>query len=91
MNNKIKVKLEDGNIAEAKILLNVVLKSDNKEYLVYSIENDEDVDADSQTINASELTYNEKGEIILKKIESENSWTEIKNIMRKIIKESTAE
>ena len=79
---KMKVKKSNGEEAEAEVLLCFELEKTGKKYIIYTFN---EVDAQKmETIHASVITENENG-YQLDTI-PDDEWTEVKDIMREIIK-----
>lgn len=80
---KLKIVEEDGTISEAEIIVAFRLNETNKEYVIYTF-NEED-DKGNVTIYAS--AYEEvKGEKQLTGIATEEEWTKIKEILKALAK-----
>jgi len=82
----IKVTDENGLEREAEVLAFFQLKSNDKHYLIYTF--NEPAGDDLVTIHASTVKENEDGSYNLIGIDDENEWTEVKKVMRDIIKNS---
>jgi uncharacterized protein YrzB (UPF0473 family) len=80
---KLKIVEEDGTISEAEIIVAFRLNETNKEYVIYTF-NEED-DKGNVTIYAS--AYEEvNGEKQLTGIATEEEWTKIKEILKALAK-----
>lgn len=79
MNNKFKVINENNNEIEAEII--TVFNYKDKEYVIYSINNDND----KVDICVSRLEKDEKGHFILKDIIDSKEKEEIDNAVKEII------
>lgn len=79
MNNKFKVINENNNELEAEII--TVFNYKDKEYVIYSINNDND----KVDICVSRLEKDEKGHFILKDIIDSKEKEEIDNAVKEII------
>ena len=84
----INVIKEDGTPGEAEVLLNFVLESTGKEYLLYTF--NETDDKGLITIHATTVVKSDD-KVSLKGIETEEEWTEIKRVMKDVIKQIQAE
>jgi uncharacterized protein YrzB (UPF0473 family) len=82
----IRVTDENGLEREAEVLSFFKLKSNDKEYLIYTF--NEPAGDDLVTIHASTVQVNADGTYTLLGIDDENEWTEVKKVMRDIIKNS---
>jgi len=82
----IKITDENGLERDAQVLAFFKLKSNEKEYLIYTF--NEPAGDDMVTIHASTVQTNEDGSYTLLGIEDENDWVEVKKVMRDIIKSS---
>jgi len=82
----IKVTDENGLEREAEVLLFFKLKENGKEYLIYTF--NEPAGDDMVTIHASTVKEEADGSYTLLGIDDENEWTEVKKVMRDVIKSS---
>ena len=80
----IKVINEEGNEVEVEIIAYFTLKSNNKQYLIYT-ENKMDANGNVE-VYTSEVMKQEDGSTILAGIEDDGVWTEIKKLMIDIAK-----
>lgn len=75
---------EDGREVEVEVLSYFTLKSNNKEYLIYT-ENKIDKNGNVE-VSTSEVVTHEDGSVTLEGVESEEVWAEIKQVMIDIAK-----
>ncbi len=84
----INVIKEDGTPGEAEVLLNFTLDLTGKEYLLYTF-NEVD-DKGLVTVHASTVNRSEDGHISLEGIATDEEWSEIKRVMKEVIKQVQA-
>ncbi|MBQ9181201.1 MAG: DUF1292 domain-containing protein [Bacilli bacterium] len=84
-NQKIKLTNPDGSIVEAEVLLYFNLNETNKDYIIYTF-NETDSN-DMMTIYTSVVTKNGQ-DYVLSKIENDEEWSKIKDVMRQVIKDN---
>lgn len=84
-NQKIKLTNPNGSVVEAEVLLYFNLNETGKDYIIYTF-NETDQN-DMMTIYTSIVTKN-NDEYVLSKIEDQNEWAKIKDVMRQVIKDN---
>ena len=84
-NQKIKLTNPNGSVVEAEVLLYFNLNETGKDYVIYTF-NETDQNG-MMTIYTSIVTKN-NGEYVLSKIEDQNEWAKIKDVMRQVIKDN---
>ncbi len=77
---------ENGNEKQAEVLLYFRLEETNKEYLVYTF--NEEAGNDLVVVHTSVVLKTEDGKHTLKAVETDEEWSKIKDIMREVIKEN---
>lgn len=82
---KINLTNQDGTMIQADVLLYFTLKTTGKDYVIYSF-NETDQN-DMMTIYTSIVTKNGE-QLVLSKIQDENEWNQVKDVMRQVIKEN---
>lgn len=88
MNEKIMIETEDGEKREAEALLYFTLDEFDKEYILYTF-NEED-DNGLITMHAATVSRQD-GEIIFDNVETDEEWKKIKEVMKYAIKEGQEE
>ncbi len=84
----INVIKEDGTPGEAEVLLNFTLDLTGKEYLLYTFN---EVDEKGLvTVHASTVDRSNNGHVVLKGIDTDEEWSEIKRVMKEVIKQVQA-
>lgn len=85
-NEKIMIKGEDGNEKLADVLLYFTLKENGKDYIIYTF-NEKDKNGMVVVYSSRvESDPNNPDDIRITGIDTEEEWTKIKDIMRKVIK-----
>lgn len=84
----ISVTKEDGTTAEVEVLLLFTLDEFQKDYMIYT-EGETEGEGESalQTVYASIVKSVDNG-YELEKIEDENEWSKVKDVMRQVIKDN---
>lgn len=87
MNEKeiIKIIDETGNVKEVEVVAYFTLKTNNKDYLIYT-ENKTDASGNIE-VNTSEVVKKEDGSITLTSVDDDAVWVEIKKVMLDIAKD----
>ena len=83
------IEQSDGQILHVEVILKLHLESNDKDYIIYSL--DETDERDLTILYTAEIVFNEDGSCSLETIEDETVWDEIKNIMKSTIKENSGE
>lgn len=84
---RLKVKKDNGEIAEAEVWLDFKMKNDPTRYIIYTFH---EVDKKGLTsLLVSRVEMLEDGYVRLYAVEDENVWKKIKDIMRTIINSET--
>ncbi len=85
-NEKIMIKGEDGSEKLADVLLYFTLKENGKDYIIYTF-NEKDKNGMVVVYSSRvESDPNNPDDIRITGIDTEEEWTKIKDIMRKVIK-----
>ncbi len=80
--NMIKI-IKDGVEKEVEVLLVFKLEDTNKDYIIFT---EGETDGDLQIVNASVLIETDAG-FTLDKIETDEEWAKVKDVMRQVIKD----
>ncbi len=81
----IRVTKDDGSIVDADVLLYFTLKESGKDYVIYTL-NEKD-DKGLITVYTSLVVEDSDG-YHLEKVENDDEWAKIKDVMRTVIKEN---
>ena len=76
--------LEDGSIDEVEFLLSFKFTDNNKEYMIYT--KNENDDKGNITIYVASVDRSEGDEPKLGAVESDEEWTRIKNVLKELSK-----
>lgn len=82
---KIRVTKDDGSVVDADVLLYFTLKDSGNDYVIYTL-NEKD-ERGLVTVYTS-LVIEDSDGYHLEKVEDEEEWTKIKDVMRSVIKEN---